>query len=96
MIELLEKYNPSAAPPSTSTLETVFSELEAIRIPRSSALVKAARAQGESRVVNGAEECKARNDVVRDLFRDPNVILASMKNFIRGGVPSINLHSSAK
>ena len=77
-MQLLEKYNPNGEPPSTVTLETIFAELEATRIPRSSQLVQEARAQGESRVVQGAEACKARNTVVRELWVDPDAIMAKM------------------
>lgn len=84
LLELLEKHNPSAQPPSASTLETIFTELEAIRVPRSSALVKAARAQGNSRVVQGVDGCKARNDVIRESFKDPDALLEAMKNMYAG------------
>ncbi len=66
LIELLDKYNPSAASPSTSTLQTIFKEFETVRIPRSSAMVKSARAQGECRVVQGVEACIERNKAVRE------------------------------
>ena len=39
LVRLLTKHNPSAAPPSTELLETVFSEYEQLRIARTSALV---------------------------------------------------------
>lgn len=78
LIQLLDKYNPSGTAPSTTTLETIYSELEAVRIPRSSLLVKGAHIQGENRVVEGVEECKARNATVRGLWKDPDAVLASM------------------
>ena len=70
MVELLEKYNPSAESPSTATLGTVFKELEAVRIPTSSAMVRGARLQGDKRVTVGIEECIAHNNFLRELMRD--------------------------
>ena len=70
-MRLLAQHNPSAAAPSTDTLETVFTALEELRIPRTSALVQKARAQGEIRVVEGVEACKRRNDVVRGMYSVP-------------------------
>ncbi|KAI0688032.1 hypothetical protein BC835DRAFT_1408199 [Cytidiella melzeri] len=70
LADLLEKHNPSSAPPSTETLETVFTEMEAERIPRSSALVKGARRQGEARVVSGVDACLKRNQQFREIWKD--------------------------
>ena len=78
LIELLEKHNPTTQPPSTKTLGTIFSELEAVRIPRSSAMVQGARAQGETRVVQGVEACKARNDTYRRDWSDPDAMMEKM------------------
>lgn len=69
LVGLLEKYNPSAAAPSTAALHAVFSELEEVRIPRTAKLVQLARAQGEIRVTQGVDACKARNDAYREKFR---------------------------
>ena len=66
LMELLEKHNPSAQVPSTETLETVFKELEAERVPKSSAMVRGARAQGERKVMRGVEECIKRNHFFRE------------------------------
>ncbi|RDX45664.1 FAD/NAD(P)-binding domain-containing protein [Lentinus brumalis] len=68
LVRLLAKHNPSAAPPSTATLESVFTELEQLRIPRTSELVKKARKMGDIRVVSGVEACKQRNELVRTMF----------------------------
>lgn len=38
-------------------------------MPRSSKMVKRARKQGESRVVEGVEGCTARNNEYREMFR---------------------------
>jgi salicylate hydroxylase len=77
-VQLLEKYNPSAQSPPTSTLLTIFAELEATRIPRSSTLVKGAHAQGEIRVAQGVDACKARNAALRKEWEDPDKILEKM------------------
>ncbi|KIP01125.1 hypothetical protein PHLGIDRAFT_131362 [Phlebiopsis gigantea 11061_1 CR5-6] len=68
LIQLLEKYNPTAEPPSTETLEAVFDELEAVRVATSSAMVQNARTQGEYRVKTGTEECIARNNYYRKII----------------------------
>lgn len=74
LVELLLKHNPSGENPSTSILEAIYNELEAARIPRSSEMVKGARAQGESRVVHGVEACIKRNNDYRELYSlDKNV-----------------------
>ncbi|KAI0675067.1 FAD/NAD-P-binding domain-containing protein [Trametes maxima] len=65
LVRLLGKYNPDASAPPTELLSKVFGEYESLRIERTSALVKRARKQGEVRVVNGIEESKKRNDVLR-------------------------------
>ena len=71
LVRLLTKHNPSAAPPSTELLETVFSEYEQLRFIRTSELVKGARKQGETvRVVSGEEACRARNEAVKAVYAD--------------------------
>jgi salicylate hydroxylase len=70
LIDLLEKHNSSAGAPSLETLEKVFTELEQTRIPRTSELVKRARAHGDARVVSGTEACLARNNWYRKLMSD--------------------------
>ncbi|CDO74349.1 hypothetical protein BN946_scf184645.g5 [Trametes cinnabarina] len=66
LVRLLIKYNPDAGYPSVGLLSTIFTEYENVRIARTSALVKRARKQGEIRVVNGIEECKNRNEQLRN------------------------------
>lgn len=68
LVDLLEKYNPSAEDPSLETLQTVFTTLEAQRIEQSSAMVRGARALGEYRVKTGVEECIARNRYFREVI----------------------------
>ncbi|KAL1945670.1 hypothetical protein VTO73DRAFT_1672 [Trametes versicolor] len=69
LVRLLVQYNPSAAPPPTAVLSTVFTALERLRIPRTSTLVYKARAAGELRVVSGAEACRGRDETVREMWR---------------------------
>ncbi|PIL33910.1 hypothetical protein GSI_03616 [Ganoderma sinense ZZ0214-1] len=68
LTRLLLAHNPSGAPPSTALLETIFTEFEGPRIARTSELVKGARQQGELRVVDGAEACKKRNEVIAEMY----------------------------
>ena len=63
-----------AAPPSTETLERVFGELEAVRIPFTAQMVKKARAQGETRVVSGTQACLERNKNYRAMLADEKLI----------------------
>ena len=71
LIELLERYNTAAESPSTETLRRIFTELELERIPRTSELVKRARAMGEVHAISGVEACIARNNATRQLCQDP-------------------------
>lgn len=70
LIELLEKNSRADISPSTATLNHVFTELEAVRIPRTAELAKGARKQGETRVVAGREACIARNNYYREMCKD--------------------------
>ena len=78
LIGLLDKHNPSAGAPSTHTLHTVFTELEAVRIPRSAELVALARAQGEIRVLQGVDACMRRNERYREKFRNKQLLRARL------------------
>ncbi|KAI0328405.1 FAD/NAD(P)-binding domain-containing protein [Cubamyces sp. BRFM 1775] len=75
LVRLLKKHNPDARAPSTALLDTVFTELEQLRIPRTSALVTKARAAGNMRVVSGADACLARDDAVRETWRGKEALL---------------------
>ena len=66
LVELLEKYNPFARSPSTVILNTIFSELEKVRIPRSSEMVNKARTASKSVVVHGVEANMERNKLIRE------------------------------
>ncbi|KAI0087302.1 hypothetical protein BDY19DRAFT_955012 [Irpex rosettiformis] len=71
LVTLLETYNiSSSASPSTETLETMFTEMEARRIPESSKVVKGARRQGELRVVKGVEACIKRNNEYMEIWKN--------------------------
>jgi salicylate hydroxylase len=65
--------HPDAAEDS-ATLETVFSEYERARIPRSTMLINSARKQGENRVVEGVQACLARNQEVRAFMSNEEVV----------------------
>lgn len=74
-MRLLTKHNPSATPPSTELLETIFSDYEQLRIARTSELVRGARRQGDTvRVVSGEEACRARNQAVQAVYADKNFV----------------------
>ncbi|KAI0294790.1 FAD/NAD-P-binding domain-containing protein [Russula brevipes] len=75
LTHLLGAY-PGAAEDS-ATLETVFTQYERARIPRSTMLIDTARKQGESRVAEGVEACLARNEGVRAFMSDEGVMATS-------------------
>lgn len=77
LVRLLVKHNPSASAPTTDVLQIIFDEYEAIRIPRTSILVKEARKQGENRVVHGIAACKRRNDTTRALWKNIDAVTAN-------------------
>lgn len=62
---------PVPAPaPSNEVLAKVFEAYTNKRLARTSALVRAARTQGEIRVVQGVDACTARNNKVRTMWQD--------------------------
>ncbi|KAG1753021.1 hypothetical protein EDB19DRAFT_981046 [Suillus lakei] len=65
IMRLLKKYNPSAGQPSTELLSQVFTDYQDLRLPRTSELVRGARQQGEARVIEGTDACRARNETIR-------------------------------
>ena len=83
LIQLLDKYNPDAAAPTTSTLDKVFSELAEARGPRISNMLKLAKAQGEARTAKGVEACIARNKAVRELWADEEAMVSAREGFYR-------------
>ncbi|KAG2065511.1 FAD/NAD(P)-binding domain-containing protein [Suillus decipiens] len=70
LMRLLGKYNPSAEQPSTEILLRVFTDYQDLRLLRTSELVKKARRQGEIRVVEGLDACRARDETIRIEFND--------------------------
>ncbi|KAG7090882.1 hypothetical protein E1B28_009963 [Marasmius oreades] len=70
LVRCLVKHNTDTNVPSTATLESAFNEYEAIRIPRTTALVQKARAAGEARVIKRLEACLERNDKTRMLWQN--------------------------
>lgn len=83
LVELLQKYNPEAGEPSSTTLQTIFTDFEAARIPRSAILVKEARKQGDNRVAEGAENCKQRNDTVRATWKNDESVAAHYSKIVK-------------
>lgn len=75
---MLEKHNPSAESPTTTLLETIFSELDTERISKTTALVKGARAMGDTRVVEGVQACIQRNNAYREMAKDPQGVRKKM------------------
>lgn len=77
-MRLLETYNPKLNDLATSTLDKLFTELSEARAPRISDLLARSKAQGETRVVYGAEACIARNNVYREACRTGRIAAARM------------------
>ncbi|KAJ6510831.1 hypothetical protein C8R45DRAFT_397159 [Mycena sanguinolenta] len=74
LVRLLTEHHRAAdTEPSTAELSTVFTEFEALRIERTAALVRGARETGETRVVAGVEQARARNDAVQAQWADGGV-----------------------
>ena len=65
--------HPGAADDS-ATLETVFTEYERARIPRSTMLIDTARNHGDNRVAEGVEACLTRNQQVRAFMSNVDVM----------------------
>jgi hypothetical protein len=49
-------------------LQQAFSAFETERVPRTTQLVQAARAQGERRVLAGEDACAQRDELVRHMY----------------------------
>ncbi|KAG1838535.1 hypothetical protein DFJ58DRAFT_813989 [Suillus subalutaceus] len=64
-MRLLRKHNPSADQLSTELLLRVFTDYQDLRLLRTSELVRGARQQGELRVVEGLDACRARDEAIR-------------------------------
>lgn len=64
-VRLLGKHNPSADQLSTECLLRVFTDYQDLRLLRTSELVRGARRQGEIRVVEGVDACRARDEAIR-------------------------------
>ncbi|KAF2659758.1 monooxygenase FAD-binding protein [Lophiostoma macrostomum CBS 122681] len=62
--------------------EVVFKSFAEMRQPRTSALVRGARVQGESRVASGDEACQKRDAAIESSFRDDSIIAAKFDNFL--------------
>ncbi|KAG2034169.1 hypothetical protein BDR03DRAFT_1093926 [Suillus americanus] len=69
-MRLLRKHNPSAGQLSTELLLRVFTDYQDLRLLRTSELVRGARQQGELRVVEGVDACRARDEAIRTRLND--------------------------
>ncbi|KAG1751627.1 uncharacterized protein EDB91DRAFT_1106403 [Suillus paluster] len=81
IMRLLKKYNPSAGQPSTELLSQVFTDYQDLRLLRTSELVRGARKQGEARVVEGIDACRARDEVIRAGSNDDAAKMAQYELF---------------
>lgn len=59
-------------------LETIFTEFETERIPKTAELVRGARVMGDTRVVEGVQECIERNNAYREMAKDPEGVRRRM------------------
>lgn len=69
-VRLLGKHNPSVDHLSTELLLRVFTDYQDLRLLRTSELVRGARRQGEIRVVEGVDACRARDEAIRTGLND--------------------------
>lgn len=69
-VRLLGKHNPSADQLSKELLLRVFTDYQDLRLLRTSELVRGARRQGEIRVVEGVDACRARDEAIRAGLND--------------------------
>ena len=71
-------------PISTQDLTEVFRTLAEMRQPRTAALVKGARIQGERRVViGGPEACEERDEILREQWKDEAAFEAMYDSLLR-------------
>ncbi|KUJ09375.1 FAD/NAD(P)-binding domain-containing protein [Mollisia scopiformis] len=65
------------------TLKEMFLEFSGLRQPRTAALVRGARAQGERRVVSGTEECRRRDEALRRGWMDELAVEEKWESLLR-------------
>lgn len=69
---------------STSDLQNIFEKFALNRQPRTSALVKGARAQGELRVCDGSTAaCSERDDIIRNRWKNVSAVEANFDGLYR-------------
>ena len=69
---------------SSEKLSEIFSTFANLRQPRTAALVKGARTQGESRVIDGGEEaCLKRDERLRKGWEDKSSVEAKYNGLFR-------------
>lgn len=69
-----EAYDQSLEIFGRSLADTIFKPFAEKRQPRTSALVKGARAQGESRVALGQEAGQSRDEKIKAAFNNPTIL----------------------
>ena len=71
-------------PISTQDLTAVFRTFAEMRQPRTAALVKGARAQGERRVViGGPKACEERDEILRAQWKDETALETKLDALLR-------------
>lgn len=77
---------------STDELTAVFRDFSQLRQPRTSELVRGARAQGELRVANGDEAvCEARNQRVRAAWANDEAVKAKYDKLLLGPFKAVTV-----
>ena len=69
---------------SSGNLSEIFGAFANLRQPRTAALVKGARAQGENRVIDGGEKaCLERDEMLRKSWEDEGAVKAKYHALFR-------------
>ncbi|KAF7560974.1 hypothetical protein G7046_g3182 [Stylonectria norvegica] len=63
--------------------EAIFRPFAEKRQPRTSLLVKGARAQGDKRVASGAEGCRLRDEAIVASYKDPTIVAEKFDSLLR-------------
>ena len=89
LTQLLPDFNRTSSESiSTDALTQIFAAFANKRQPRTAALVKGARAQGERRVVvAGPAACKERDEQVRQQWKDEAALEAKFEALLREPFP---------
>ncbi|KAJ7123872.1 hypothetical protein C8R43DRAFT_1090705 [Mycena crocata] len=83
LVRLLVQHHTAVdSEPSSAVLSTVFTEFEAKRMERTAALVQGARKMGESRVVEGMEQARVRNEALCAEWADNDAVLRRARQML--------------